>query len=68
MLWGTGGIVVRILHDQTGLSGVAIAFYRLMVGAAVLLVACARHSHELRSALRTAPALLATIGTGLAAY
>lgn len=36
VLWGTTGVVVQVLHDR-GLSPVSLAFYRLAVGAVVLL-------------------------------
>lgn len=68
VLWGTGGIIVQLLHDHTGLSAVSIAFYRLAVAASVLLVVAARRVYELGRALRKAPLLLVVTGIGLAVY
>ena len=68
VLWGTGGVVVQLLHGDAALSPVSIAFYRLGVAAAVLLVLNARGRAALVQAFRAAPVLLAVIGAGLAAY
>lgn len=68
LLWGTGGVVVRVLHDSHQLSPVTVAFYRLAVAAPILLGACARRRREIGAALRTAPLLLAATGVGLAVY
>jgi drug/metabolite transporter, DME family len=38
VLWGTGGLLGRLLAERTGLSALAVAGYRLAVGGALLLV------------------------------
>lgn len=38
VLWGTGGLIGRLLADTTGLSAVAVAGYRLTVGGVLLVV------------------------------
>lgn len=68
VLWGTGGVIVQLLHAHARLSPVSIAFYRLAVGAAVLLGATAHRGSLLRDALRSAPGLLLGTGLGLAGY
>jgi drug/metabolite transporter (DMT)-like permease len=68
VLWGTGGVVVELLHDGVGLSPMSIAFYRLAVGAVVLLVATTRRTTSPLTILPNRPALLLVTGIGLAAY
>jgi DME family drug/metabolite transporter len=68
VLWGTGGVVVRLLHAHASLSPVSIAFYRLAVAAPVLLLLLARELPAVPAALRAAPGPLVAIGVGLGAY
>lgn len=68
LLWGTGGVVVRLLHDHVALSPVSVAFYRLAVAVPVLLLFTWRRRDDLRAGVRTAPGLLLAIGVGLGAY
>ncbi|MHB8294108.1 MAG: DMT family transporter [Acidimicrobiales bacterium] len=68
VLWGTGGVIVRLLHDHAGLSPVTIAFYRLAVATPVLLLLATRCPGELRDGWRAAPVLLTVMGVGLGAY
>jgi drug/metabolite transporter, DME family len=42
VLWGTGGLLGRLLAEQTGLSPLAVAGYRLAVGGALLLLVTRR--------------------------
>jgi DME family drug/metabolite transporter len=66
LVWGSGGVVVQLLHTHTGLDPVSIAFYRLAVAAPLLLVATARK--PLMAELRRRPGLLVATGIGLATY
>ncbi|MDA8391236.1 MAG: EamA family transporter [Actinomycetota bacterium] len=68
LLWGTGGVVVRLLHDHAGMPAVSIAFYRLAVGAVALLGITGRRPRRLLAALRASPGLVAVAGIGLGAY
>jgi DME family drug/metabolite transporter len=68
VLWGTGGVVVRLLHDRSALDASSIAFYRLAVAAAILLLSGVGRVRQLWTALRSAPRRLVTIGIGLALY
>ncbi len=68
VLWGTGGVVVRLLNDHLGLSPVSTAFYRLAVAVPVLIVLTGRRAGEIAAALRAAPGLFVACGLGLAAY
>jgi len=63
VLWGTTGVVARLVHASTGLGPVAIGFYRLAIAAAVLL-AIGRRA-RLLAALRAAPFALLLTGAAL---
>ncbi|GLY98576.1 EamA family transporter [Actinoplanes sp. NBRC 103695] len=64
VLWGTTGIVVQLIRESTGLSPVAIGFYRLAIAAAALLLVM----RPAFSVLRTRWRPLLVIGVGLGAY
>jgi DME family drug/metabolite transporter len=71
LCWGTSGISGRIVADRTDLSALDIAWYRLAVGAVVLLAGWALTARRRTSRIRvTRPvaARLVLIGAGLAAY
>jgi len=71
LCWGTSGISGRIVADRTDLSALDIAWYRLAVGAVVLLAGWALTARRRTSRIRvTRPvaARLLLIGAGLAAY
>ena len=68
VLWGTGGVVVRLLHDHAAIPAISIAFYRLAVGALALLGIAGRRPRRLVAALRASPGLVALTGVGLGAY
>ncbi|MBO9553881.1 MAG: DMT family transporter [Cellulomonas sp.] len=70
VLWGTGGVVVTLLHDRAALGAMTVSAWRMAV-AAVALVAFAAVTGRLRPAvalMRTHPLLTIVIGTGTAAY
>jgi DME family drug/metabolite transporter len=68
LLWGTTGVVVQYLHQHTGLSPVAIGFYRLAVAAVALFVLLPRLLRDVTAAVRSAPLLMLVIGIGLGVY
>lgn len=68
VLWGTTGVVVRRLHESTGLGPIAIGCYRLLAAAALLLVLSGpKLAHAVRG-LRTHPWSLLAAGAGLGIY
>ena len=72
LCWGTSGISGRIVADRTDLSPLDIAWYRLAIGAVVLLAGwalTARRRTTTKVALtRPVAVRLVLIGAGLAAY
>jgi len=70
VLWGTGGLAVRVLRDAEPLSIVTISAWRMLIGAVFLLVvvALARQAATLRDLLRRQPARVAAVGVATAAY
>lgn len=73
LCWGTAGISGRVVADRTGLSALDIAWYRMAIGAALLLVArlAGRRRPRLAAPVRlTRPLVvrLGLVGAGLAAY
>ncbi|GAA1127371.1 DMT family transporter [Nocardioides aquiterrae] len=70
VLWGTGGLAVRVLRDAEPLSIVTISAWRMLIGAVFLLavVALARQAGTLRDLLRHQPARVAAVGVATAAY
>jgi len=71
LCWGTSGISGRVVADRTDLSPLVIAWYRLTIGAVVLLAGWALTARRRTSAPRlTRPVgiRLGLVGAGLAAY
>jgi DME family drug/metabolite transporter len=71
LCWGTSGISGRVVADRTDLSPLDIAWYRLTIGAVVLLAGWALTARRRTSAPRlTRPVgiRLGLVGAGLAAY
>jgi len=69
LLWGTTGVAVRIVADRSGLSAVAIGWYRVAIAAAV--IALAFRGPGLRraaAAFGRHPWRLALCGAGFGAY
>ncbi|NYG56719.1 DMT family transporter [Nocardioides perillae] len=70
VLWGTGGLVVTLLHERDGLGAMTVSAWRMAV-AAVALVAFAlatRQWGSVRATLRTDPKAAVVVGSGTAAY
>ncbi|MDO3700587.1 EamA family transporter [Micromonospora sp. C28SCA-DRY-2] len=67
-LWGTTGVAVQLLRQSTALTPTGIGFYRLAIGAVVLVALLARRLGPVLAALRSAPVVLVLVGAGLGAY
>ena len=70
VLWGTGGLVVTVLHERDGLGAMTASAWR-MVLAAVALAVFAVATGRFRAALatvRTHPWLVVLVGCGTAVY
>lgn len=68
VLWGTAGVIVRKLHESSGLGPVAIGFYRLLAAALLLLILSGPKLAEAVRGLRTHPWSLTFAGVGLGVY
>jgi len=69
LLWGTTGVAVRIVADRSGLSAVAIGWYRVAIATAV--IALAFRGAGLRravAAFRRHPGRLVLCGVGFGGY
>ncbi|MBB2942810.1 DME family drug/metabolite transporter [Actinoplanes lutulentus] len=68
ILWGTAGVVVQVVAEDTGLGAVAIGFYRLLFAAAVMLLLGLPARRQIIAAYRSAPLAITLAGAGLASY
>jgi DME family drug/metabolite transporter len=68
LLWGTTGVAVHLLRESTTLTPTGIGFYRLAIGAVVLLALVAHRLGPVLAALRSEPVALVLIGVGLGLY
>src|SRR4051812_1442543 len=71
LCWGTSGVSGRIVADRTDLSPLDIAWYRLAIGAVVLLAGWALTARRRTAAApltRPVAVRLVLVGAGLAAY
>ncbi|MFC4064757.1 DMT family transporter [Actinoplanes subglobosus] len=68
ILWGTAGVVVQVVAEQTGLGALAIGFYRLAVAAVVMLLIGFPARRRIWAAFRSAPVAIIAAGVGLASY
>jgi drug/metabolite transporter, DME family len=70
VLWGTGGLVVTVLHKHDGLGAMTVSAWRMAV-AAIALAGFAVVTHRSRAVLatmRTHPVLATLVGCGTASY
>ena len=70
VLWGTGGLVVTLLHDRDGLGAMTVSAWRMAL-AAVALVAFAavtRRTRAVVETMRTHPVPAVVVGCGTALY
>ena len=70
VLWGTGGLVVTLLHERDGAGAMTVSAWRMLLGALALLVfvALTRRLGSVRSTLREHPLVAVTVGCGTAIY
>ncbi|MCY7401056.1 MAG: EamA family transporter [Nocardioides sp.] len=69
VLWGTGGLAVQLIREQTPMSPVTISAWRMTIAAVVLIVAllALRQGDALLDLARSAPRRLLMVGVGTAA-
>jgi drug/metabolite transporter, DME family len=70
VLWGTGGVVVTLLHERDGLAAMTVSAWRMAL-AAVALVGFAvltQRSRAVLATMRTHPVLAVLVGCGTALY
>ncbi len=69
-LWGTGGLVVTLLHERDGLGAMTTSAWRTMLAALSLLVVAAatRHLGQVRDTFRSDPWHVVLMGCGTALY
>ncbi len=70
LLWGTGGLVVTVLHRSDGLGAMTISAWRMALAAVALIVftAASRRSRAALGTVRSHPRLSVLVGSGTAAY
>lgn len=70
VLWGTGGLTLQVISDRSPLSFVTISGYRMLIAAAVLVLAVVllRRGAELVALLRASPGVACLVGVGTGAY
>src|SRR3954452_9277435 len=70
VLWGTGGIVVTVLHDREGLGAMTVSAWRMALAAVPLITlsAATRRWGAVLSTLRTRPGRALLLGCGTALY
>lgn len=70
VLWGTGGLVVTVLHDHYDLAALTTSAWRMVIAAAalVLFVAATGRLGQVLATLRSHPVLAVAVGAGTAVY
>lgn len=70
VLWGTGGLVVTVLHERDGVGAMTVSAWRMLLAAAALILFClaTRRLAGVRNTLRSHPMLAVAIGCGTAVY
>jgi DME family drug/metabolite transporter len=70
VLWGTGGLVVTVLHEHDGLGAMAVSAWRMGIAAVTLVAFTALTGRlgEVRATVRAHPVLAALVGGGTALY
>ena len=70
VLWGTGGLVVTVLHDRDGLGAMTVSAWRMLLAALALLAyaGLTRHLRTAAALLRAHPGRALLVGCGTAAY
>lgn len=70
VLWGTGGLVVTLLHEHDGYGAMTVSAWRMLIGALSLIAfaAATRRSELVLETLRTHPVPAVLVGCGTALY
>ena len=70
VLWGTGGLVVTVLHQRDGLGAMTISAWRMAMAAVTLIgfAVVTRRSGLVLATLRAHPVLAVLVGCGTALY
>jgi DME family drug/metabolite transporter len=70
LLWGTGGLVVTILHRRDGLGAMTISAWRMALAAVALVAfaAATRRSRVVLETMRSHPLPSVLVGSGTALY
>jgi DME family drug/metabolite transporter len=70
VLWGTGGLVVTVLHEREGLGAMTVSAWRMALAAVALIgfAVVTRRSGVVLATLRTHPLLAVLVGCGTALY
>jgi DME family drug/metabolite transporter len=70
VLWGTGGLVVTLLHERDGLAAMTVSAWRMALAAVALigLAVVTRRSGHVLATMRTHPVLAIVVGCGTAVY
>lgn len=70
VLWGTGGLVVTVLHERDGLGAMTVSAWRMALAAVTLMgfAVVTRRMGSVRETMRTHPLLAVGVGCGTALY
>lgn len=70
VLWGTGGLVVTVLHERDGLGAMTVSAWRMALAGVALLgfAAATGRSRAVVETMRTRPVRAVAVGCGTAAY
>ena len=70
VLWGTGGLVVTVLHDRDGLGAMTVSAWRMLLAAVALIAfaVLARRTRAVLATMRAHPVRAVLVGCGTAAY
>lgn len=70
ILWGTGGLVVAVLHQRDGMSAATASAWRMLFAALALtaFVSATRRYRNIATAMRTHPVIVIVLGCGTALY
>jgi DME family drug/metabolite transporter len=70
VLWGTGGLVVTVLHERDGLGAMTVSAWRMALAAVALIgfAAVTGRSRVVLGTMRAHPVLAVLVGCGTALY
>jgi DME family drug/metabolite transporter len=70
VLWGTGGLVVTVLHERDGLGAMTVSAWRMALAAVALIgfAVVTRRFRVVLATMRAHPVLAVSVGCGTALY